>query len=49
MTKELPERSEEIMTAVDVFKEEGRKEGRKAERVYMLVDMLGITKSIALS
>lgn len=45
MTKELPERSEEIMTAVDVFKEEGR----KAERVYMLVDMLGITKSIALS
>ncbi len=37
------------MTAADVFKEEGRKEGRKEERIYMLVDMFRIVKSISLS
>ncbi len=41
LIRELPERSEDLMSAVDVFKEEGRRE--------MLIEMLRIIKSIVLS
>lgn len=45
---EIPTRKEDIMSAIEVFKEEGRKEGRKEGVVYLLIQLME-QKSIFLS